>query len=90
MITIKYNELLTVADIIEDKRKSLKQSVKETDSAVFMLDDIWDSEMSDKYIREYQACSKSFNDVDRLLSDITKNMTAIARYCDHILKLNDK
>ncbi len=90
MIIIKYEELLTLAKTIEEKRIDLNKDIKETESVLFLLSDIWDSELSSKYINEYMSLSDSFNDLDKLLKAITKNMTAIANYCDHIKRINNE
>jgi uncharacterized protein YukE len=90
MIIIKYEELLTLAKTIEEKRNDLNRDLKETESVLFLLSDIWDSELSSKYINEYMTLSDSFNDLDKLLKAITKNMTAIANYCDHIKRINNE
>ena len=89
VVYMNLEELVETSESINKKRIELKKCIKETSQTVYKVREVWDSDLTDKYINEYKQVLVSVKEMDELLDSLSKNLTALANFSSQIIESND-
>ncbi len=89
MVYISYEELEELADELSQDKVRLRACLRAVSKKIKTIPDIWESDMSHEYIKQYREKTNAVKDYLRFLDDMIVNMNAISKSCKNLYEITE-